>query len=184
MTELLQTTNMLCYWKLPNSSSVFADLSAYKNLLKTYNYQTVPPLELLIPNNMEHEARNQIKHILDRVRSLDDLSADDIAKLRCINRWEISQRFLIINKLEISPILYLDWVYKVGDDGVEFNAQGKCIVLKEYPGWMHEATTHLLGRLFINLEDRLSAVTGSYYDSTGSTSKNITRCVPLRRCHE
>lgn len=26
---------------------------------------------------------------------------------------------------------------EVGDDGVEFDAQDKCIILKEYPGWMH-----------------------------------------------
>lgn len=29
---------------------------------------------------------NQIKHILDRVRSLEDLSADDIAELRCVSQ--------------------------------------------------------------------------------------------------
>lgn len=143
--------------------------SAYKNVLKTYSHQTAPSLELLIPNNMENvnEARNQIKYILDRVRSLDDLSADDIAELRCI-----SQQSLIIDKFKISRAQYWDWVAKVGDDirGVEFNAQDGCIILKEYPGWMHEAATHLLSRLFIDLEDRLSAATGSYYDSTGSTS--------------
>ncbi|PCH08374.1 Hypothetical protein PENO1_007020 [Penicillium occitanis (nom. inval.)] len=117
---------------------------------------------------MENEAMNQIKHILDRVRSLEDLSADDIAELRCV-----SQQSLIINKFEISPTQYWNWVGKVGDYGVEFDAQDKCIVLKEYPGWMHEATTHSLSRLFMDLEDRLSAATGLYYDSTGSTSYEL-----------
>lgn len=128
---------------------------------------------------MGNVAINQIKHILDRVRSLEELSADDIAELR-----RVSQQPLIINKFEISHTQYRNWVGKVGDDGVEFDAQDKCTILKEYPGWMHEATTHSLSRLFIDLEDRLSAATGLYYDSTGSTSKYTIRCAPLQRCHE
>ena len=97
---------------------------------------------------------NQIKHILNRVHSLEDLSADDIAELRCV-----SQQSLSISEYEISPTRYWNSVGKVGDYGVEFDAQDKCIILKEYPGWMHEATTHSLSRLFMDLEDTLSAAT-------------------------
>lgn len=78
-------------------------------------------------------------------------------------------------KFEVFPIPYWDWVGKVGDSGVEFNAQDKCIILTEYPGWIHETTTHMRSGLFISLEDRLGARTGSYYDLTGSTIMYIIR---------
>jgi hypothetical protein len=103
---------------------------------------------------------------------LDDLSADDVIELR-----RISERSLVLDKFKVSPAEYWNWLDKVGDDirGVEYDAQNERIVLKERPGWMHEAATWLIGRrLFGELEDRLSAATGSRYFLTGSTGMLIT----------
>lgn len=179
MDGLLQTQKHALSLQIAPAARVSSPTCpAYKNGHKIYNYQTVTvhPVKFLLPKNMENNVQNQIEHILSRAHSLEDLTADEIAELRCV-----SQQSLVIDKFEISPTQYWDWVGKVGDNGVEFNAQDECIILKEYPGWMHEATTHMLSRLFNDLEDRLGANTGSYYDSTGSTSMYITRCVPLTK---
>jgi hypothetical protein len=140
------------------------------NAPRTYDYQTVP-LDVSIPTNMEHQAQHQIDRILDSIHSLDDLSADDVIELR-----RISERSLVLDKFKVSPAEYQNWVDKVGgaNRGVEYDAQNACLVLKERPGWMHEAASQLISsRLLRELEDRLSAATGSRYFLTGSTGMLI-----------
>lgn len=114
---------------------------------------------------MEDQAQDQIECILNRIHSLDDLSADDVIELR-----HVSERSLVIDKFKVSPAEYQHWLGKVGDDirGVEYDAQNACLVLKERPGWMHEAAIGVVYELLLPLRDRLSA-TGSRYFSSGST---------------
>jgi hypothetical protein len=116
---------------------------------------------------MEDQTQHQIERILNRTHSLDDLSADDVIELR-----HLSERSLVIDKFKVSPAEYRYWLDKVGDDirGVEYDTQNACLVLKERPGWMHETVTRVIdSRLFGDLEDMLSATTGSRYFLTGST---------------
>lgn len=83
----------------------------------------------------DQEHMDRINRILDRVDSLDDLSADDIIELR-----RISESSLVIDKFKVSSAEYSDWIHKVGDDirGVEYDARNARIVLKGGPKWMHE----------------------------------------------
>jgi hypothetical protein len=121
---------------------------------------------------MEHQAQDQIEHILHRVQSLDDLSVDDVIELR-----SLSEQSIVLDQFKVSPAQYHDWLDKVGDDirGVEYNALNACIILKGGPGWMHEAATGIIyRRLFGVLEDRLSA-TSSLYVLTGSKSEHNLR---------
>lgn len=117
---------------------------------------------------MEHQALGQISCILDRVRSSDDLSADDIIELR-----RISEHSLVLNKFKISPAEYWNWLNKVGDDirGVKYDAQNACVVLKGRPSWMHETTIGIVYELLLPLRDRMGAATGLDYALTGSKSE-------------
>lgn len=118
---------------------------------------------------MEHQAQVQINRILDRVHSLNDLSADNIIELR-----RISEHSLILDKFKVSSAEYWNWLDKVGDDirGVECDAQNACIVLKGCPGWMYEAVIDVIRRrLFSELEDRLSTATSLNYVSISSKSE-------------
>ncbi|GAD97168.1 hypothetical protein TSTA_041500 [Paecilomyces variotii No. 5] len=116
---------------------------------------------------MEDQAQDQFERILARVHSLDDLSADVVVELR-----RISEGSLVLDKFKVPTAEYWNWLDKVGDDirGVEYDAQNARIALKGGPGWMHEAASQLINsRLLRELEDRLSAATGSRYFLTGST---------------
>jgi hypothetical protein len=114
---------------------------------------------------MEDQAQDQIDRILDRARSLDDLSADDLTELRCV-----SEHSLVLDKSKVSPAEYWNWLDKIGDDirGVEYDAQNARIVLKGGPGWMHEAAADVVREVFYQIRDRLSAATGSEYFLTGA----------------
>jgi hypothetical protein len=114
---------------------------------------------------MEHQAQCQINRILDRVRSLDDLSADDVIELR-----SLFEQSIVLEKFKVARTEYWNWLDKIGDDicGVEYDAQNACIVLKGCPGWMHEAVADAVYEVFYQIRDRLSAATGSRYILTGS----------------
>lgn len=116
---------------------------------------------------MEDQAQDQIECILDRIHSLDDLSANDVIELR-----RISEASLVFDKFKVSSAEYWQWLDRVGDDirGVEYDAQNARIVLKGGPGWMHEAAVGIIYELLLPLRDRLNAVTGSRYSLTGSKS--------------
>lgn len=165
MAELLQT-------RRPGVALLAFEISirpsAYSNVPETPHHRTVfQKIPTII--NMEHQAQDQIEHILHRVQSLDDLSVDDVIELR-----RVSEQSIVLDKFKVSPAQYYDWLDKVGDDirGVEYNAQNACIILKGGPGWMHEAATGVIyRRLFGELEDRLSAATSSLYVLTGSKSE-------------
>ncbi|EED14725.1 hypothetical protein TSTA_042000 [Talaromyces stipitatus ATCC 10500] len=120
---------------------------------------------------MGHQTQDQIDHILDRVHSLDDLSAEDIMELRCL-----SEQSIIMDKFKVSPAQYYDWLDKISDGirGVEYDAQNACIILKGGPGWMREAATGILYELLLPLRDRMSAATGSLYFLTGSKNCLLT----------
>lgn len=79
---------------------------------------------------MEHPAQDQIERILDRVHSLDDLSADDIIELR-----HLSEQSIVINKFKIFPAQYYDWLDRIGNNiySVEYDAQHAYVILKEDP---------------------------------------------------
>ncbi|KAI7977231.1 hypothetical protein EIK77_005863 [Talaromyces pinophilus] len=79
---------------------------------------------------MEHQAQIQINGILNRVRSLDDLSINDVLELR-----SLSEQSIVLDKFKVSPAEYWNWLDKVGDDicGVEYYAQNARIVLKGGP---------------------------------------------------
>lgn len=115
---------------------------------------------------MEDQAQGQNERILHR--SLDNLSAEDIMELR-----RKSEHSLVLDN--VSSAEYLKWLDKVGDDirGVEYDAQNACIVLKGYPGWMHEAAVDEVREVLCQIRDRLSAATGSSYILTGSTGMLI-----------
>lgn len=125
---------------------------------------------------MEHQAQREIERILDQVHSLDDLSLDIISAVR-----RISRNSLIIDKFTVSPAQYYKWVKKVGVDyrGVEYDAQNACLILREHPRRMHEATTLLVNRCLDQINGRLRAATGSYYDLMGSNGKLPSRVVSL-----
>lgn len=56
--------------------------STYKNMPRTHGYRKILP-DALLPINMGDQARmDRVNRILDRVDSLNDLSADDIIELR------------------------------------------------------------------------------------------------------
>ncbi|KAH8696470.1 hypothetical protein BGW36DRAFT_428478 [Talaromyces proteolyticus] len=118
---------------------------------------------------MENQTRSQIDRMLDRVHSLDDLSADNAIELR-----RISERSLVINKFKIASAEYQNWINKVGDDirGVEYDAQNACIMLKERPGRMNEAAADVVREVFHQIRDRLSG-TGSRYFLTGSADFSL-----------
>lgn len=143
--------------------------SAYKNVPRTHGYRIGPP-DILIPNNMENQAQYQIARILDRIHSLDDLSADDITELR-----RVSEHSLVIDKFKVSAAEYWNWLDKIGDEirGVEYDAQNACIILKGGPGWMHEAATDVVREVFYQIRDRLNAATGSRYSLTSSIGMSI-----------
>ncbi|KAI7969098.1 hypothetical protein EIK77_006003 [Talaromyces pinophilus] len=90
---------------------------------------------------MKHPGRDQIERILDRVHSLDDLSADDIIELR-----HLSEQSIVINRFKIFPAQYYDWLDRIGDNicGVEYDAQHACVILKGGPSWMHEAAADVI----------------------------------------
>ncbi|KAF3389684.1 hypothetical protein DPV78_011667 [Talaromyces pinophilus] len=111
--------------------------SAYKNAPKTPQHRTVlEKVRTII--NMEHQAQRQINGILNRVRSLDDLSINDVLELR-----SLSEQCIVLDKFRASPAEYWNWLDKFGDDirGVEYDAQ--------------------------NAREKLSAATGSDYILTG-----------------
>ncbi|KUL84435.1 hypothetical protein ZTR_08795 [Talaromyces verruculosus] len=115
---------------------------------------------------MEDQARmDRINRILDRVDSLDDLSADDIIELR-----HISESSLVIDKFKVSSAEYWDWINKVGDNirGVEYDARNARIILKGGPKWMHEAATGVIYVFLDKIRDTLNAATGSDYSLSGS----------------
>lgn len=103
---------------------------------------------------MGHQAQVQIDQILGRVRTLDDLSTEDVIELR-----HISEHSLMLDKFKVSPTEYCKWLEKVGDDirGVEYDAQNACIVLKGCPSWMHEAAVGIVYELLLPLQDKMSA---------------------------
>lgn len=145
----------------------FTRPSAYKNVPKTPHHRTVlQKVPTII--NMEHQAQSQINRILDRVRSLDDLSINDVLELR-----SLSEQSIVLDKFKVSPAEYWNWLDKVGDDirGVEYDAQNARIVLKGGPGWIHEAAADTVREVFYQIRDRLSAATGSDYVLTGSKSE-------------
>ncbi|OKL55671.1 hypothetical protein UA08_09025 [Talaromyces atroroseus] len=119
-------------------------------------------------NGYQHgkdQAQDQIERILDRIHSLDDLSANDITELR-----RISEHSLVLDKFKISPTEYRNWLDTVGNDirGVEYDAQKACLVLKERPGWMHGTAAGIVYGLLFSLQYRLESTTGIRYLSTGS----------------
>lgn len=160
MAEVLQTHRQGVVRTLPRPLTY---KKAPKTLFRTHYSR------LQEPTNMEYPAQDLIERIIDRAHSLDDLSADDVLEIRCL-----SEQSIIINKFKVTFAQYCDWLDRIGDDirGVEYDAQNACIIVKGGPGWMREAATWLIGtRLLGELEDRLSAATGSPYDLTGSIGK-------------
>lgn len=110
---------------------------------------------------------DRINRILDRVDSLDDLSADDIIELRCT-----SESSLVIDKFKVSSAEYRDWIHKVGDDirGVEYDARNARIVLKGGPGWIHETAADVVREVLYQIRDRLNTAPGPRYSLSGSKS--------------
>ena len=159
------TVNGKCFGLWSSMSFAEQYSNTYKYVSRIHAYPKAPP-DIFTPINMEDQAQYQIYRILDLVRSLDDLSADDVNELR-----RISEQSIIIDKFKISTAEYFDWYYnKVGDEirGVEYDAQNACIILKGGPGWMHEAATDVT-RVFLNeIRNKLSEITGSRYALTGS----------------
>ncbi|EED17828.1 NAD dependent epimerase/dehydratase, putative [Talaromyces stipitatus ATCC 10500] len=92
--------------------------------------------------NMGHHAQGQIERILDRGRSLVDLSADGVIELR-----RHSEQSIAIDKFKVSSA-YND--------------------IRGGPGWIHEDAAALIGKFLGLLRDRLSAATDSRYFLTGS----------------
>lgn len=125
---------------------------------------------------MEHQAQREIERILDQVHSLDDLTLDIISEIR-----RRSRNPFTIRRFTVSPTQYYEWVKKVGDDyrGVEYDAQNSCLILREHPRWMHKSTTLLVNRCLDQINGRLMAATGSYYDLMGSNGKLPSRVVSL-----
>jgi hypothetical protein len=107
----------------------FTHPSAYKNAPETPHHRTVlQKVRTII--NMEHQAQSQINGILNRVRSLEDLSINDVLELR-----NLSEQSIVLGKFNVSPAEYWNWLDKFGDDirGVEYDAQNTRIVLKGGP---------------------------------------------------
>lgn len=176
MAELLQTQRSGV--TLPTFGALTCP-SSYENPPKTPQNRTIQKIPIIF--NMGHQAQDQIDHILGRVRSLDDLSIEDVTELRYI-----SEHSLILDKLKVSPSEYREWLDKVGEDirGVEYDAQNACIVLKGGPSWMHEATIGIIYELLLPLRDRMSAATRSNYTLMGSKSEyNLEPiyCLSVRR---
>ncbi|KAF3407157.1 hypothetical protein DPV78_000013, partial [Talaromyces pinophilus] len=138
--------------------------SAYKNVPRTHGYWKILP-DALLPINMGDQARmDRVNRILDRVDSLNDLSADDIIELR-----HISESSLVIDKFKVSSAEYWDWINKVGDNirGVEYDARNAPIVLKGGRKWMHEAATGVIYVFLDKIRDTLNAATGLDYSLSG-----------------
>lgn len=118
--------------------------------------------------------QSRIESILETVNSLDDLTAEVVAELRYATK-----QSLTIEKFKVSLEQYHDWVDKVGDDnrGVEFDGRTKCLVLKAYPGRMHEIATDVIRNFLWEVKDRLETATGLIYESTGSAGKSTVRLI-------
>lgn len=116
--------------------------------------------------NMSHQAKDQIDRSLDQIHSLDDLTAETVIELR-----HISDCSLVLDKFNVSPAAFWNWYDKLGDDtrGVEYDAQIARIVLKEYPGWMHEAVTGVVNGFLGEIRRKLNDATGLWYHLVGST---------------
>lgn len=115
------------------------------------------------------QAQREIERILDRVQSLDDLSADDVIELR-----RLSEHSLVLNKFKVSPTAYRDWLDKIGGDirGVEYDAQNAYVVLKGCPGFMHEAATGVLHEFLVEIRKKLNDATGLCYYLSGSQGEH------------
>jgi hypothetical protein len=115
-------------------------------------HQTVPffrDVDYHLLTRIGYQVHGHIECILNRTQSLNDLSADDIIELG-----HISKRSLVINKVRVSLTDYRNWLDKlVGDDirGVEYDAQNTCLVLKEFPGLIHEVAADVVREIFYQI---------------------------------
>ncbi|EED14672.1 hypothetical protein TSTA_041500 [Talaromyces stipitatus ATCC 10500] len=151
MAELLQTHRRVAL--STSSTGVLLPIRppAYKNVPRTHGHRAVLP-DISTLTNMEDPA---IEGVLNRIHSLDDLSAEDLIELR-----RVSERSFAIDKFKLDEVGSIC--------SVEYDAQNARIILRGGPEWMHEAAPALIGEFLGLLRDRLSAATGSRYFLTGS----------------
>ncbi|KAH8691231.1 hypothetical protein BGW36DRAFT_261421, partial [Talaromyces proteolyticus] len=110
--------------------------------------------------------QDQIKHILQDVSCLMDLSIEHINRLR-----GVTEAPFAIDKFQVSMADYCEWLSILGDDirGIELDGQRQRLVFKECPGAMHEIAVDVVREFLLQpLRDRLNAVTQSHHSLMGS----------------